>query len=179
MFACLRNACEQSAACRIGRCIEALRVLFGPAFAVAPHLRPYDVGEFLVNGLVVEPELLQRLIAEAGYQHVGRFEHLVHEGFAVFVFQIDRQPLLVHRCQVECRVVDVCLLHAETRCVGAVFVSGEGLNLVYRGSHLSQDPWTCRSRDIAAELYNFDSFKPFHVVLLLSQIAVSFFCRYA
>ena len=118
----LRERGEESTTRSIGSSIEAFALSFRTIFPIATHLRPNQMRMALVNRLVIEPEFLQSLVAEARDQDVSISKELLQKRTAFFALQVHAQEVLVHRCQVERRIVDIGLLHAESWAIGAVLI---------------------------------------------------------
>lgn len=102
--------------------------------------------------------MFEPFVSEAGHHDVRVLQELIQKRGSFRAFQVHTQELLVRRTEVEGRVVDIGLLHAESAGVVAVIIAFEWFDLVDRGSHFRQNARAGGSCDVAGKLYYLESF---------------------
>ena len=125
--------------------------------AVAAHLAPDQPRELLVQGLVVESELLQGGGAHVVHEDVGLADHLLRDGQALGILQVERHPVLVGVVQIDGGIFRIGQLAAEAGALGALGIAGEGLDLDDLGAHLGQDADGGRGGHVGAHLDDLDA----------------------
>ena len=125
--------------------------------AIAAHLGPNKVREFLGEGGIVEAELLEGSGAHVVHEDVGIGDQLLQNGQALFGFEVQGDPVLVRVVEIDGGIFGLGEFATETRALRALGVAGKRLDLNDLGAHFGQDANGRGGRDVRAHLDHFDA----------------------
>ena len=160
--AAVHGGAEHAAARHVAGHVESGGVLFGALVAVSGHLGVHQLRELLVQRLVIQPHLDERLGAVAGQEDVGLGQKLHHDVHARLALQVERHELFAEVGVVERQVLVIGHGHVEHARLATRGIPSERLHLHDVGSPLRKHASGGGSGQVAGQIDDFDTLQWFH-----------------